>query len=190
MRETPLTDRQKAGKGLHGGYAPCVGGREATAESNQGSRTKRKGGVAMKRNAMRAIVKVFIVGTLGVAALLGSPAVTLALPKFVVGKTYCICYCYSEQAKDGRDIGWEKDKACSLSDGKQCRLTSGGKTWSGTLASCGECTGYSSTGCGSAARAYRATDHLELTIAPEAAPPSTTIPPRGPRPAPGGILTK
>ena len=136
---------------------------------------------------MRAIVRVFVVGTLGVAALVGSPAVTLALPKFVVGKTYCLCDCQSNQG--GKKIGWEKDKACSLSNHKACSITLDGKVVSGELYGCYQCTGYSSTECSGPAGAYRLTNQLELTIAPEAAPPSPIIPPRRVKP-PGGTLQK
>ena len=92
MREMPLTDRQTTDKSLYESYAPRVRGREVTAQSKHGSRTQRKGGAAMnstateltftrRRRAMRGIVKVFIVGTLGLAVLFGSPGISLAMLK-------------------------------------------------------------------------------------------------------------
>jgi hypothetical protein len=88
MREASLTDRQKTDEALYGSYDPRVGGREVRAQSKDGSHTRR-GGAAMnstatelevtRRRAVRAIVKGFVVGTLGLAVLVGSPAVSLAL---------------------------------------------------------------------------------------------------------------
>ncbi len=94
---------------------------------------------------MGAIVKGFVVWTVGLTVLFGSPAVTLAAMKFVVGKLYCVCFCYSEQAGQGKDIGWDYEgKACNLSDLNDCRITLDNKTYSGTLRSCRDCKAYTS----------------------------------------------
>jgi hypothetical protein len=79
MREASLTDRQKTDEALYGSYDPRVGGREVAAQSKDGSHTRR-GGAAMnstaaeldftRRRAMRAIVKGFVIGVLGLAGLL------------------------------------------------------------------------------------------------------------------------
>ena len=75
MREAPLTDGQKTDRDLYVSYASRVGGRGVTAQSKDGSHTRRKGGAAMnssateleftRRRAMRAIVKVFVGWTRG-----------------------------------------------------------------------------------------------------------------------------
>jgi len=79
MREARLTDRQKHEKDPYGSYAPRVRGREVTAQSKDGSQTRR-GGAAMnstateleftRRRAMRGIMKGFVIGVLGLAGLL------------------------------------------------------------------------------------------------------------------------
>ena len=136
---------------------------------------------------MRAIVKGFLVGTLGLAVLLGSPALTLAKPKIITaGKTYCMCRCYSEQATP-KDVFWERDKACSSSEGKACRIRWGNNWYSGKLVGCWECVGDTDGGCSAPGRMYQPPADAQQIVAPELAPPSTTIPPYGPRPAPGGI---
>jgi hypothetical protein len=89
---------------------------------------------------MKAIVNVVVVGTLGLAVLLGSPTVAPALPKFAAGKTYCYCNCYSKQGGTV-NLSWEKIAACGIANGRACSFTSGGKKVSGTLNSCSECTG-------------------------------------------------
>jgi len=90
MGEAAMTDREKTDKSFYGSYASRVRGREVTAQSNDGSQTRRKGGAAMKstateleftrRRAMKATVKVFVIGALGLAVLFGSSAVSLAAP--------------------------------------------------------------------------------------------------------------
>jgi hypothetical protein len=48
---------------------------------------------------MRAIVKGFVVGTLGLAVLFGSPAVSLAQPKLAPRHAECQCRCSYAGAK-------------------------------------------------------------------------------------------
>jgi hypothetical protein len=134
---------------------------------------------------MRAIVKVFVVGTLGLAVLLGSSAVSLALPKLIGGKTYCLCTCFSKQTQQREDLGWEKVGGCSGANGKACSFTSGGKKVSGELLGCWQCTADANSGCtASGASAYRAPGGL--TVAPGDTPPSPTTP-SDKLPHPGGI---
>jgi hypothetical protein len=74
MGEAPLTDRQKTDKGLYGSYAPPVGAREVTAQSNDGSQTTRGGAAVNSKNAFRSAMLVLV------AAL-----IALATPGFLVG---------------------------------------------------------------------------------------------------------
>jgi hypothetical protein len=183
MREAPLTDREKTDKGLYDFHDPRVRGREVTAQWKDQSRRRRGGGAAMnstateleftRRRGMRAIVKVFVVWTLGLAVLVGSPAVSLALPKLRVGKTYCVCGCYSQQANVNTNLMWEMTKACGLSDHKGCSTTdSNGKKVSGTLHDCWQCTADTDSGCSAsgALGVHRLIGETELTVEPEPSP--------------------
>lgn len=92
--------------------------------------------------------------------------------------------CYS---KDGgnRDLGWQKVGACNLANGRACSFKSGGKTYSGKLHDCGQCTAEAQGVCvHSGARVYGPTGDFELNVAP---PPLPTVPPRKvtPQVAPG-----
>ena len=131
---------------------------------------------------MRGMLKGFVVGTLGLAVLLGSSAVSLALPKLIAGKTYCMCGCYSKEGGN-RDLGWEKVGACSLANGKACSFTFGGKKVSGKLQDCSQCTADAQGVCVySSGRVYGPTGEFEVAPSP---PP--TVPPRKvtPQVAPG-----
>jgi hypothetical protein len=148
MREAALTDRQKTEKGLYGSCAPRVRGREVTARSKDGSRTKQGGGAAMnstateleftRRRAMRAIVKGLVVGTLGLAVLFGSAGVSLALPPKQVFK--CKCRCVAFDVLGGRHEGsldsvYTYDElSCDI--GPKTKCTVGALKLEGTYASC------------------------------------------------------
>ncbi len=91
MRKAPLTDSQKTDKGLYGPYVPRVRGRGVTAQSKDGSRTRRgRGGAAMNptateleftwRRAMRAIVKVFAAALLFLGVFVSHSVPALAFP--------------------------------------------------------------------------------------------------------------
>jgi hypothetical protein len=81
MREAPLTDRQKIEKGLYGSYAPLVGGREVTAQSKDGSWTRRKEGAAMKSKiGFGSAMLVLVAALLGVVGP-GVPPASAAKPK-------------------------------------------------------------------------------------------------------------
>ena len=89
----------------------------------------------------RRTVKLFAVGAIGLAVLLGSSPAALAKDNFDTGQTYCICNCAG-----GGGVGrlvWKKVGACHLANGKRC--TSGGR--SGTLNSCDSCKATSPTIC-------------------------------------------
>lgn len=100
MREAPRIDRQKHEKDLYGSYAPRVRGREVTAQSRDGSQTRR-GGAAMnstateltftRRRAMRGIVKGVVIGILGLAWLLVPVGYAHAVPKSCNGGRYIVC---------------------------------------------------------------------------------------------------
>ena len=75
MRKAPLTDRQKTEKGLYGSYASRVRGRAVTAQSKEGSWTRRKGGAAMKsKNAFGSAKLVLVAALFGVVGLAVPPA--------------------------------------------------------------------------------------------------------------------
>lgn len=85
--------------------------------------------------------KLFTLGAIGLAVLLGSSAAALAKDNFDTGQTYCICNCAG-----GGGVGrlvWKKVGACHLANGKRC--TSSGR--SGTLNSCDACKATSPTIC-------------------------------------------
>jgi hypothetical protein len=89
---------------------------------------------------MRGIVKVFVVWTLGLAVLLGSTGVGLALrPKFQPGKTYCQCAC--RNATGTADLTWQKVASCNI-NGKSCSFNNPnnlGKLEPGKLDDCMSC---------------------------------------------------
>ena len=89
---------------------------------------------------MRKIVKHVVVGGLGLAALIGTAAVNLAMPpsKDANGRIYCQCGCATKAGY--KELDWEMTGSCS-SNGKACRATfDGGKTFhSGTLNNCATC---------------------------------------------------
>jgi hypothetical protein len=109
-------------------------------------------------SAMRAMVKGFVVGTLGLAMLVGTAAVSVALPPDYLNKIHCKCAC---AASDGsaKELAWEKTTSCR-SNGKACRFTlDGGKTFTpGKLSNCQECQpGYPVASCTSASKLRGAT---------------------------------
>jgi len=135
MREALLTDRQKTDEALYGSYALRVRGREVTAQSKDGSRTTRGGGAAMnstateleftRRSAMRAIVKGFVIGVLGLAGLLVPVGYVHALDNAESCGKQGVVLC-----KDGT-CGSRK---CScggklLKPGEECSNTLAGKTY-------------------------------------------------------------
>jgi len=88
---------------------------------------------------MRAIMKVSVMWTLGLAVLLGSTGVALALAKFQQGKTYCQCSCRS--ATGFADLTWEKVASCNI-NGKSCSFNdpyNQNKLTAGKLDSCMSC---------------------------------------------------
>lgn len=129
MREAPRIDRQKHEKDLYGSYAPRVSGREVTARSKYGSRTRRGGGAAMnstvteleltRRRAMRAIVKGVVIGVLGLAWLLVPVGYVHAVPKSCNGGRYIVC----SNGKCGRQTCTCNGK--TLTPGSDCKI--GGK---------------------------------------------------------------
>lgn len=90
---------------------------------------------------MRMIIKGFVVWTVGLAVLLGSSGVSLALPKTKVGHTYCSCVC-GDGIHRPANLYWEKVASCAI-DGKACSFsdTLGGPLYPGTLRNCEQCTG-------------------------------------------------
>jgi hypothetical protein len=82
-------------------------------------------------------IKVFGVWTVGLAVMLGTTGVSLALPKMKPGHTYCVCTCAGEGIDPANAVlSWEKVASCSV-NGKACK--SGGKK--GVLSECNQCTG-------------------------------------------------
>lgn len=71
---------------------------------------------------MRAIVKVFVVGTLGLAVLFASPMPSLAAPPIPV-VTYCGCTCWYSGAggkTTSMQATFTTDKSCSIYNGQTC----------------------------------------------------------------------
>jgi len=79
---------------------------------------------------------VFTVGIVFLGSVLVASA---APPRPLEGKTYCMCNCATSIGV--RDLGWEKVGACSSANGRKCSTKQDGKTYSGTLNSCWQCTG-------------------------------------------------
>ena len=71
---------------------------------------------------MRAIVKVFVVWTLGLTVLFGSAAVSSAAPPTAV-VTYCGCTCWYSGAGGKtatKGVTFTSDKSCSVHSGRTC----------------------------------------------------------------------
>ena len=71
---------------------------------------------------MRAIVKVFVVGTLGLAMLVGTAAVSVALPP-EFSTTHCKCSCMASSGS-AKELTWAMTTNC-MSNGKDCRVHRG-----------------------------------------------------------------
>lgn len=90
---------------------------------------------------MRVITKGFIAWTVGIAVVLGSSEVSLALPKIRGGHTYCSCVC-GDGIHRSANLYWEKVASCAV-NGKACSFsdTLGGPLYPGSLRNCEQCTG-------------------------------------------------
>jgi len=89
------------------------------------------------------MVKIGVLWALAMAVLLGSPALSLAVPIFKPGKVYCDCACVT--ANGNVELAWEMVAHCAM-DNRDCSGTINGQKNPGKLANCQECT---SNGCGS-----------------------------------------
>ena len=91
-----------------------------------------------RRRAMRAIVKVSVVWTLGLAMLVGTAAVSVALPP-EFNTTHCKCLCTASNG-NSKELTWAMTGSCK-SNGKACSFTvDGGKTFDpGKLSNCKIC---------------------------------------------------
>lgn len=123
---------------------------------------------------MKAIVKVFVVGTLGLAMLVGTAAVSVALPP-EFNTTHCKCFCGTSSGS-GKELTWGMTTNC-MSNGKDCSFTvDGGKTFTpGKLSNCQKCEPhYPMPMCTSAAHSLGEMPQLQ---------PQTPTPGRVPAPA-------
>ena len=111
MREAPLTDRQKTDEVLYGSCAPRVGGREVTAQSKEGSWTRRQGGAVMKWKI------AFVSAMLALAAAAADPQSTNAEPKG-----------FSEGLCEDMGLGWPDKKDCKTCYGSPIRKGPGERT--------------------------------------------------------------
>jgi len=71
---------------------------------------------------MRAIVKVFVVWTLGLTVLFGSPALSSAAPP-IAAVTYCGCTCWYSGAggkTQSKGMTFTTDRSCSIYSGQTC----------------------------------------------------------------------
>lgn len=87
---------------------------------------------------MRAIVKVSVVGTLGLAMLMGTAAVSVAVPP-EYNTVHCKCSCTASNG-NSKELTWAMTGSCK-SNGKACSFTvDGGKTFDpGKLSNCKIC---------------------------------------------------
>jgi hypothetical protein len=114
---------------------------------------------------MRAITKVFVVGTLGLAVLVGSSAVSLALPKDNRTRD-CSCTCNANGhnslltfSLDGYD--------CELGNGQRCTgMNPDGTLSSGKLYNC----------CDRIFTSCRGAAERSVILPPEVAPPAPVSP--------------
>lgn len=95
---------------------------------------------------MRTNARIVSIYTLGLAAILASSAIALALPNYQTGKKYCVCACRTTKGPNVI-MGWDKTKTCSLSNNQNCNGTVEGKSYPGKLHDCSECTGLANGNC-------------------------------------------
>jgi hypothetical protein len=72
---------------------------------------------------MRAMVRGFAVGTLGLAVLLGSPAVSSAGPPPAARVTFCGCTCWYSGAggkTQSKGVTFTTDQSCSIYNHQTC----------------------------------------------------------------------
>jgi hypothetical protein len=116
---------------------------------------------------MKVTLKTFVVWALGLAVLLGSEGVGLALSKFQQGKTYCQCACRGTTGF--ADLTWEKVASCNI-NGKNCKFNDprlpGSPLQAGKLENCMSCQPDKEGG-------------LLCTADSRSATPGLRIPPRG-----------
>ena len=126
---------------------------------------------------MRGIVKGFVVGTLGLAVLVGSPGPSFARPK----KTLNLCVCKCSYVASPQDVATGSTAvltagSCdSVSHQAADCLDSNGKSWSGYTTS-GTCK-------------FKQTVAIPISGIAGVLQPLTTVPPRRVTP-PGGTLKK
>jgi hypothetical protein len=96
---------------------------------------------------MRAIVKLSMVGALGLTILASTTAVSVALDDWL-SKPHCKCTCTAPSG-NAKEIGWENTNGCQ-SNGRACSFTlDGGQSFTqGTLRDCKVCLpGYPTSSC-------------------------------------------
>jgi len=144
----------------------------------------------------QSIVKVCVVWMLGLAVLLGSSGVSLALFKrFEANKRYCGCECANSTGFN--NLYWEKVASCSL-NGRKCTFnnpTNGMRLEQGTLRSCMDCVGDADGSGGALCTAKVTPGELsltpgDLTIAPESGTSQSSPPLYDPRIAPKSQIQK
>lgn len=119
-----------------------------------------------RKRAMRAIVNVFVVGTLGLAMLVGTAAVSVAVPP-EYSTTHCKCSCGASNGSS-KELTWAMTTSC-MSNGKDCRFTvDGGKTFTpGKLSNCQKCLpNYPLPTCTSAAHGLGMMPQLQPKTSP------------------------
>ena len=115
---------------------------------------------------MNAIAKVFVGGTLGLAMLVWTATVSVALPP-EYSTTHCKCACMASNGS-GKDLTWAMTSSCN-SNGKDCTFTvDGGKTFTrGKLSNCQKCEpNYPLPTCTSAAHALEMVPQLQPKTSP------------------------
>jgi len=127
-----------------------------------------------RRRAMRGIVKGFVIGTLGLAVLVGTAAVSFAVPKKTMN--VCTCKCAYVGSPQGMDIGSTAFLTAGSCDsppsGQVECLDSNGKPHTGSIY--GTCK-------------FKQTVTIPISGIAGVLQPLTTVPPAGVKP-PAGVL--
>jgi hypothetical protein len=134
---------------------------------------------------MKASMKVVVVGALALTVLFASSAITSALPNFTAGTVYCTCACATSAGNVA--LWWQKVGTCSLANGKNCTGTKNGKTYSGKLYDCEQCTGTADGGCNYLATSGAVSGALSTGGLPATQGPTGTTTTTMPK-APSGTL--
>ena len=123
---------------------------------------------------MRPIVKALVIGTFGLAVLVGWSALSGAKP-IKSGVGYCDCVCAMPTGETYEDIFRGSGSACRK-NGARCKFKKGEQTYVGFYQNCQKCTGDASGGLQNCTAAL---------VAPPKPPKQPGLPPGAATPPPG-----